>query len=174
MAAWSNPGSGRSVTTSSAHIRPCASAIATRTGRGATAAACTRACCSSTDRTMRLSVTEPGCGAPGPMQSLLLSQAQSRNQPAAQVRAVVITIQGKVNRSLEVPAGISQVVSRSAVHHDVDGMALVDEQRDGIGELDLAADPTLHAPQRVENRPVQNIAAGRGIERRRIGGLGLL
>ncbi|SKU22795.1 Uncharacterised protein [Mycobacteroides abscessus subsp. abscessus] len=51
MAAWSNPGNGRAVTTSSAHNKPWASAIATRTGRGATAAAVTLACCSSTERT---------------------------------------------------------------------------------------------------------------------------
>jgi hypothetical protein len=53
MAAWSKPGIGFSATTSSAHIKPWDSAIGTRTGLGATAAAATLACCSSTDRTVR-------------------------------------------------------------------------------------------------------------------------
>src|SRR5437660_730947 len=114
--------------------------MATRIGRGATAAAVIRASCSSTERTSAPLCPRTLTGAvsgevsltarsprdrrsPGP---LPLGQAQSRHQPPPQFRAVVVTIQCKVNRSLEVAAGISQVVSRSVMHHDVDGMALFD------------------------------------------------
>src|SRR4051794_34576676 len=108
--------------------------MATRTGRGATAAAATLACCSSTERThapffSRRAPTLVSC-----------AQAQSLDQPAPQLRSVIVTLQCKVNRSLEVPAGISQVVSASAMHDDVDGMTLVDEQSDRIGQLDFASD----------------------------------
>lgn len=70
---------------------------------------------------------------------LLLCQTQSRHQPSPQVRAVVVTIQCKVNRSLEVPARISQVVSGPLVDDDMDGMALGNQQRDRIGELHFTA-----------------------------------
>ncbi len=103
-----------------------------------------------------------------------VDQAQSLHQPAPQVGAVVITVQCKVNRSLEVATGISQVVSVTAMHYDVHGMALVDQQRDRVGQLDLAARPARHPPQRIEDLAVQDVPAGRGIQRRRVLGLGLL
>src|SRR5271166_5020177 len=156
MAAWSNPGSGRSVTTSSAHIRPCASAMATRTGLGATAAAITRACCSSTERTACLSAVECGPGT-----RLLFGQAQSFDQPAPQVWAIVVTIQCKVNRSFEVASGISQVVSRAAVHDDVYRMALLDQQRDRVGQLDLTAAAHRRSPGPEHNDPRPRTATER-------------
>src|SRR5690349_4220611 len=107
--------------------------MATRTGRGATAAAATRACCSSTERTTRLSPAVGACRA----STLVFGQAQSLHQPPPQLGAVVVAFQGKVNRSLEVAARISQVVSRPAVHHDMHRMVLLDQQRDGVGELDF-------------------------------------
>src|SRR5690242_2496555 len=167
MAAWSKPGSGRSVTTSSAHIRPCASAIATRTGRAATAAAVTRACCSSTERTTRLSRSRG-------RDVSAVDQPQTFHQPPPQIGPVVVALQRKVNRSLEVAAGISQVVSIAAMDNDVHRMALVDQQRDRVGQLDLTARPARDAAQRVEDRPVEHVPAGRGIVRRRILGLRLL
>src|SRR5271165_2052722 len=126
--------------------------MATRTGLGATAAAITRACCSSTERTACLSAVECGPGT-----RLLFGQAQSFDQPAPQVGAIVVTIQCKVNRSFEVAAGISQVVSRAAMHDDVHGVALVDQQRNRVGQLDLATCASLNPPERVEDRPVQNV-----------------
>src|SRR5690606_41845194 len=60
MAAWSNPGSGRAETTSSAQRSPCASEIATRTGAGRTAADRIRASCSSTVRTASSTVQSGG------------------------------------------------------------------------------------------------------------------
>src|SRR6478735_4668524 len=131
MAAWSKPGSGRSVTTSSAHSKPCASAIATRTGRAATAAAVTRACCSSTERTRRLSPLR------GRRDVSAVDQPQTFHQPPPQFGPVVVALQRKVNRSLEVAARISQVVSVTAMDDDVHRMALVDQQRDRVGQLDL-------------------------------------
>src|SRR5215212_6781952 len=167
MAAWSKPGSGRSVTTSSAHIRPCASAIATRTGRGATAAAVTRACCSSTERTKRLSDVA------GPPDPSAVDQPQPFHQPPPQIGAVVVALQGKVNRSLEVASGISQVLSITAMHDDVYRMTLVDQQCDRVRQLDLATRTPRHPAQRVEHRTVEHVPARRSVRRRRILGLGL-
>src|ERR1700675_1499302 len=130
--------------------------MATRIGRGATAAAEIRACCSSTERTACLSAqalagAKPGELGPGPPAPLLLlAQAQPRHQPSPQIGAIVVTVQCKVNRSLEVPAGISQVVSGSAMHNHVDRMALGDEQRDRVGELYFAAGAPIDAAQRPE------------------------
>src|SRR3954463_9936684 len=119
--------------------------MATLIGLGATAAADIRACCSSTERTVRLPAVQPGELGPTPDCRLLLAKAQSRHQPPPQLRAVVVTIQCKVNRSLEVPAGISQVVSGSAMNDDVHRMALGNKQRDGIGELHFATGAPVDA-----------------------------
>src|SRR5258708_6652718 len=113
--------------------------MATRTRRGATAAAATRACCSSTERTVPLSAV-PWPAARSSSADSACAQAQSLDQPAPQLRSVVVAFQRKVNRSLEVAARISQVVSRTTMHHDVNRMTLVDQQGNGIGELNLSAD----------------------------------
>src|SRR6476620_2090550 len=156
MAAWSKPGSGRSVTTSSAHSSPWASEIATRTGRGATAAAVTIVCCSSTDRKFL------------PPELLGIRPLQSVDQPFAQRWAVLVHVQRKVNRSSEVAAGISEIVSRASVHDDVNGMAFLDEEGDGVGELELAACAGFDPPQRIEDRAVEEIATCGGERGRRI------
>src|SRR5215213_1872590 len=139
--------------------------MATRTGLGATAAAATRACCSSTERTTRLSPAR------GPHRAVLVfGQAQSLYQPPP-LGSVVVALQCKVNRSLEVPAGISQVVSRSAMNHHVHRMAFFDEQRNRVGQLNLATRTAWNTPQRIENRAIEHVTAGRRIWRWRILGL---
>src|SRR6185312_14051413 len=109
MAAWSNPGSGRAVTTSSAQRSPWASEIATRTGAGRTAAASTRRSCSSTDRTVG-------------------SAVQPSGQPFAQVGTVLRVLQREVDEGADVAARVAQVVAAAAVHDDVDRVALGDQQ----------------------------------------------
>src|ERR1700759_2015934 len=78
-----------------------------------------------------------------------VDQAQPFHQPPPQFRPVVVTLQRKVNRSLEVAARISQVVSIAAMHNHVNRVALVDQQRDRVGQLDLTARSTRHPTQRV-------------------------
>ena len=51
-------------------------------------------------------------------------------------------------------------------------MTFGDQQSNGVGELDLASDSVVDPPQRVEDRPVQDVPAGSGVERRRIVRLG--
>src|SRR4051812_38952785 len=116
--------------------------MATRTGLGATAAAATRACCSSTERTTPLSRRQ------GRRCVSAIDQPQSLHQPPAQLWPVVVALQRKVNRSLEVPAGISEVVSITAVHHHMHRVTLVDQQRDGVCQLDLAAGAARNPPER--------------------------
>lgn len=80
--------------------------------------------------------------------------AEPLDQPLPQARTVIVAIQRKVNSSLEIAAGISQVVSGSAVHHNMHRMPLVDQQSDGVGELQLAAGPARDPLERVENRAI--------------------
>lgn len=51
-------------------------------------------------------------------------------------------------------------MSSTAVHHHVHGMVLFDQQRDGVGQLDLATGTAGNAAQRVEDRAVQHVTAG--------------
>src|SRR6478609_5714192 len=115
MAAMSKPGTGRGLTTSSAHRRPYASVIASRTGAGRTAAPSTRSSCSSTDRT-----------------GLTL---QPLDEPGAQLGPVFGVLEGEVDEGPDVAAGVAEVVAAAAVHDDVHGVSLRDQQLDGVGEL---------------------------------------
>ena len=102
----------------------------------------------------------------------MFGQAQSLYQPPPQLGSVVVAFQRKVNRSLEVPAGISKVVSRAAMHQGMHRMSLVDQQRDRVGQLNLPARSARDPSQRIEDRPIEHIATRGGIGRRRILGLG--
>jgi len=50
--------------------------------------------------------------------------------------------------------------------HDVYGVAFVDEQGDRIRQLNLPAGALLDAAQRIEDRPIQHVPAGGGVQRR--------
>src|SRR5690606_2105777 len=132
MAAWSNPGSGRAETTSSAQRSPCASEIATRTGAGRTAADRIRSSCSSTVRTAS-------------------STVQSGGQPGTQVGADLRVVEREVDDGADVAGRVAEVVAATAVHDHVDRVPLADHQRDGVGELQLAARTRLDAVERVEH-----------------------
>src|SRR6185295_8669576 len=108
MAAMSNPGTGRALTTSSAHRRPYASVIASRTGAGRTAASSTRSSCSSTDRT-----------------GLAL---QPLDEPGPELWPVLRGFEGEVDERPDVAAGVAKVVTTAAVHHDVHRVPLRDQQ----------------------------------------------
>ena len=54
-------------------------------------------------------------------------------------------------------------MARTAMHHSVHGMTVVNEQRDRVGQLHLPAGAARGGAQRVEDRAVQQIAAGSGI-----------
>src|SRR6185312_9600658 len=154
MAAMSKPGTGRGLTTSSAHRRPYASVIASRTGAGRTAAPSTRSSCSSTDR---IGLT-----------------LQPLDEPGAQLRPVLGAFEGVVDEGADVAAGVAEVVAAAAVHHDVHGVALGDQQLDGVGELQLATRTRGDPVERVEDRDVEEVAARRGERGRRLVGAGLL
>lgn len=98
---------------------------------------------------------------------------ETSDQPLSQRRAVVIHVQCEVNRSAEVTAGISEVVSSTAVNDDVHGMAFGDEKRDGIGQLQLTTGSGLDASQCVENGAIEQVSTcgskrGRRIFHRRL------
>src|SRR5918999_3706859 len=143
MAAWSKPGSGREETTSSAQRNPCASEIATRTGAGRTAEARIRSSCSSTVLTF-------------------LSALQAGGQPGTQVGTEVRVVEREVDERADVPGGVTEVVPVTTVHDHVHRVALVDQQRDGVGELQLTACARLDPVDRVEDGPVEQVAPGRG------------
>ncbi len=58
--------------------------------------------------------------------------------------------------------------------HDVHRVFFGDQQRYGIGELKFTSGTGLDAPERVEDRPIQQIAADRGQGGRGLVGCGLL
>src|SRR5215470_8971468 len=141
--------------TSSAHSIPCASEIATRIGAGRMAAASTRASCSSTDLIATVS-QRPG-------------SLQATAKPGCQLAAVVGMVESEVDGSLEQPDRVTNIVPSTAMHHYMHRVALLDQQRDGVGELQFATGARLDAAQRVEDRPVEQVPAGRGV-----GGRGVL
>src|SRR5690349_18461173 len=154
MAAMSKPGTGRGLTTSSAHRRPYASVIASRTGAGRTAAPSTRSSCSSTDRT-----------------ALTL---QPLDEPGAQLRPVLGVLEGVVDEGADVAAGVAEVVASAPVHHDVHRVALGDQQLHGVSELQLAPRARGDPVERVEDRDVEEVTTGRGERGRRLLGGRLL
>jgi hypothetical protein len=52
-------------------------------------------------------------------------------------------------------------VAPAAVHHNMHRMALINQQRDRVGELELAASAGDDPAQRVEHCAVQQVATGR-------------
>src|SRR5690606_2838363 len=116
------------------------SEIATRTGAGRTAAERIRSSCSSTVRTA--------------------STFQAGGQPGTQVGADVGVGEGEVDVGAGVPGRVAEVVAAAAVHHHVDGVALLDQEGDGVGELQLAARARLDPVEGVEDGPVEQVAAG--------------
>ena len=60
------------------------------------------------------------------------------------------------------------------MHDDVHRLPLLDQQRNGVGELQFATGARLDPAQRVKDLAVQDVSARRGQVRRRVGRLGLL
>src|SRR5690606_13346821 len=81
------------------------------------------------------------------------------DEPVPQFRPVLGIFQREVHRSFEETTRISQVVSPTAVDHHVHWMSLRDQQRYGIGKLQLTSGTGSDPLQRVEDRSIQQIPA---------------
>ena len=60
-------------------------------------------------------------------------------QPLTQVRPILGVLEREVHGGTQETTRIAQVVTSTPVHDHVHGVSLGDQQRDGVGELQLAA-----------------------------------